>query len=257
MTIMRAKTGLLTSWVLALAALHPVTALAQNSSVDPQAARIMQRMTEYVGSLQTFGLVTASTVEVVLVNGQKIQLDSGTHLTVQRPNKLRAERVGDVISQALYYDGEHLTLVNPDEGYYATVPAPGTIDAMLDFARDTLDVVAPAGDLVMNDSYARLMADVTSGFVVGKSIVNGVRCDHLAFRSLDVDWQIWIEDGAKPVPRKYIITTLDVPGSPQFDVQMNSWTTAPDVSAKQFEFAPPPGAKRIEFMPLERTGSNP
>jgi hypothetical protein len=257
MTIMRTRTGPATSWVLALASLLPVAALGQSSSVDPEAARIMKRMTEYVGSLQKFGLVTVSTMEVVLVNGQKIQFDSGTRLTVQRPNKLRAERIGDVISQSFYYDGGHLTLVNPEDGYYATVPAPGTIDAMLDFARDSLDVVAPAGDLVMKDSYARLMADVTSGFVVGKSIVGGVRCDHLAFRSLDLDWQVWIEDGAKPLPRKYVITTLDVAGSPQFEIQMNDWTTAPDVSGKQFEFAPPPGAKRIEFMPRGQTGSNP
>ncbi len=257
MTIMRTTTGPVTSWVLALASLLPVAALAQSPSVDPEAARIMKRMTEYVGSLQTFGLVTESTMEVVLVNGQKIQFDSGTRLTVQRPNKLRADRIGDVISQSLYYDGGQLTLLSPDEGYYATVPAPGTIDAMLDFARDSLDVIAPAGDLLMKDSYARLMMDVTSGFVVGKSIVGGVRCDHLAFRSADVDWQIWIEDGARPLPRKYIITTLDVPGSPQFDVQMNNWTTAPDVSTKQFEFAPPPGVTRIEFMPLGSNGSNP
>ncbi len=257
MTIMRKRTGPATSWVLALASLLPVASLAQSPGVDPEAARMMKRMTEYVGSLQKFGLVTASTMEVVLVNGQKIQLDSGTHLTVQRPNKLRAERIGDVISQSFYYDGDHLTLFNPEDGLYATVPAPGTIDAMLDFARDSLDVVAPAGDLVMQDSYARLMADVTSGFVVGKSIVGGVRCDHLAFRSLDVDWQIWIEDGAKPLPRKYVITTLDVAGSPQFEIRMNDWTTAPDVSAKQFEFAPPPGARRIEFMPRGQTGSNP
>ena len=48
---------------------------------------------------------TASSIEVVLVNGQKIEFDSGARLTVKRPNKLRAERVGDVISQSLYYDG--------------------------------------------------------------------------------------------------------------------------------------------------------
>ena len=239
----------MTSWVLALASLLPVATLAQSSSVEPEAARIMQRMTEYVGSLQTLELVTASTMEVVLVNGQKLQFDSGTRLTMQRPNKLRAERIGDVISQSLYYDGANLTLVSPDDGYYATVPAPGTIDAMLDFARDSLDVVAPAGDLLMKDSYARLMMDVTSGFVVGKSMVGGVRCDHLAFRSAGVDWQIWIEDGARPLPRKYIITTVDVAGSPQFDVQMTDWNTAPDVKSKQFEFARSPGMTRIEFLP--------
>ena len=131
------------------------------------------------------------------------------------------------------------------------MPAPDTIDAALDFARDTLDVVAPAGDLMMKDSYRRLMSDVTSGFVVGKSIVGGVRCDHLAFRSRNVDWQIWIDEGDKPLPRKYVITSLDVVGQPQFEVLMSNWTTAPDVTAKRFEFVPPLGARKTEFKPQD------
>ena len=72
---------------------------------------------------------------------------------MQRPNKLHASRVGDVISQSFYYDGRTLTLFNPDDGVYATVAAPGTLDAMIDFARDSLDVIAPAGDLITMDAY--------------------------------------------------------------------------------------------------------
>ena len=62
------------------------------------------------------------------------------------------------------------------------------------------------------------MADTTAGFVVGKSTIDGVRCDHLAFRGYGVDWQIWIEDGARALPRKYVISTVDVVGAPQFEV---------------------------------------
>jgi len=33
-------------------------------------------------------------------------------------------------------------------------------------------------------------------------VVEGVRCDNLAFRAPNVDWQIWIQEGPEPLPRK-------------------------------------------------------
>lgn len=240
---------------LAVAWLAAAPVQAQGPDVDPEAARILKRMTDYVGGLQQFGLDTSNTVEVVLHSGQKIQFTSAAKAILQRPNKLHASRVGDVVSQSFYYDGRTLTLVNPDDGVYATVAAPDTLDAMIDFARDSLDVIAPAGDLITADAYTRLMEDTSSGFVVGKSFVDGVRCDHLAFRGYGVDWQIWIEDGARPLPRKYVVTTLALGGAPQFEISMRNWTLTPDVGARQFEFTPPPGARQIEFLPVRNAGA--
>ena len=248
-------------WGAALAALSlvalvaPTPASAQVSDIEPEAGRLLKRMTDYVGGLPQFGLDTSQSIEVVLVSGQKIQFTSAARMVLQRPNKLFAERVGDVVSQSFFFDGKSLTLFNPDDGFFATVPAPGTIDAMLDFARDSLDVIAPAGDLITTDAYARLMAGTTAGFVVGKSTIDGVRCDHLAFRGYGVDWQIWIEDGARPLPRKYVISTVDVVGAPQFEVMMRNWTTSPDVSPKQFQFTPPPGATEVKFLPVDNAGA--
>jgi hypothetical protein len=242
---------------ISLAFLPPTAALAQAAGVDPDAAKILRRMTDYVGQLQRFSVDTASTLEVVLVSGQKLQFTSAARTTLQRPNKIRSERIGDVVSQTFYFDGRTLTIFNPGDGYYATVPAPNTIDAAVDFARDSLDVIAPAGDLVTMDAYDRLMADTTAGFVVGQSIVGGVRCDHLAFRSGVVDWQIWIEVGDKPLPRKYVITSLDVDQAPQFELMMSNWSTEPVFTAEHFQFTPPPGAKAIEFLAVGTAGATP
>jgi len=240
-----------------LALMLPGTARAQAAGVDPDAAKILKRMTDYVGTLQRFSVDTSNTLEVVLVSGQKIQFTSASRNTVQRPNKLRSERIGDLISQSFYYDGRTFTIFNPGDGYYVTVPAPNTIDAMVDFARDSLDVIAPAGDLITMDAFDRLTDDATSGFVVGKSVVGGVRCDHLAFRSGVVDWQIWIEDGDKPLPRKYVITSLDVDQAPQFEQLLSNWSLDPAVEARYFEFTPPPGVKAIEFLPVGTAGAKP
>ena len=241
--------------LLALSALAPIQVQPKAPLWIRKPPGSLKRMTDYIGALKQFGAETEQVFEVVLVSGQKLQFSSASRIVVQRPNKLRAERVGDIISQSFYYDGRVLTLSNPNEGYYATVPAPPAIDAMLDFARDKYDVIAPAGDLISDNAYARLMEDTTAGFVVGKSVIGGVRCDQLAFRGLGLDWQVWIEDGDKPFPRKYVITTLDVAGAPQYEVVMNNWTTSPDVSAKQFEFTPPAGATKIEFLPAGTKGA--
>lgn len=239
-------------------ALAPLaTAGAQPAGVDPEAARLLKRMTDFVGSQRQFSLETVNTVEVVLDTGQKLQFTGGARTTVQRPDKLHSERVGDVMRQGFYYDGRSLTLVNPDDNFYATVPAPPTVDAMLDFAREQLDIVAPAADLITTDAYARLMSDARSGFVVGKSYAGGVRCDHLAFRGYDVDWQVWIEDGDRPVPRRFVITTVDMEQAPQAEVLVTLWDSAPKVGAGLFEYSPPAGAQRIEFVMLDGTGEQP
>lgn len=242
---------------IALVFMLPSAARAQAAGVDPDAAKVLRRMTDYVGQIQRFSVDTASTLEVVLASGQKLQFTSAARTTLQRPNKLRSERNGDVISQSFYFDGRTLTIFNPGDGYYATVPAPPTIDAMVDFARDSLDVIAPAGDLVTMDAYDRLMADTTAGFVVGQSIVGGVRCDHLAFRGGVVDWQIWIEAGDTPLPRRYVITSIDVDQAPQFELMMSNWSTDPVFTADHFQFTPPPGAKAIEFLPVGTAGATP
>jgi len=161
---------------------------------------------------------------------------------------LRAERTGDLVDQVIYYDGRSLTLYNPSDNYYATVPVPDNLDAMLDYAREELDIIAPASDLLYTHAYEIMMQDVTSGFVVGKGVVDGVRCDHLAFRAPHVDWQIWIEEGARPLPRKLVITTRDKLNAPQFTVVTSNWNLAPKFTDETFSFKPPKCPKKVDFL---------
>jgi len=227
-------------------------AMAQPAGIDPEAEKLLKASMTYLAAQKRFGVTVRTTIEAVLKTGQKLQFDNTGSLLVQRPNKLRAERRGELVDQVFYYDGKSLTLYNPGQKYYATVDAPGTLEAMMDFARNKLDVIAPAGDLIYANAYELLMQDATSGFVVGESVIEGARCDHLAFRNPDVDWQIWIQQGRQPLPRKFVITTRDVAGSPEFAIVMTKWDLAPKLSDRTFAFAPPKGAKKVDFLPLEQ-----
>lgn len=223
---------------------------AQPSGIEPQAEKLLKRMSDYLASRQQFTLKAESMLEAVLTNGQKLQYDSPATLMVSRPNKLRAHRKGDIANQEFFYDGKSLTLYNPRENLYATTAAPATLDETLDFAREKLDIIAPAAELLYKNAAEKMLKESTSGFVVGQSIVGSVKCTHLAFRGAEVDWQIWIEEGSKPLPRKFMITTKQVSGAPQFTVLIRNWDVAAKLADGEFNFTPPKGAKKIEFLQL-------
>lgn len=223
---------------------------APPAGVDPEADRVLRAMTSHVAGLKQFSAKTENTIEAVTTDGQKIQFTAPANVTVSRPNKLFAERRGDIVDQAFYYDGKSLTLYNPGTKHFATVPAPATIDEMLDLARTKLDIIAPGSDLLDTRAYERLMADATSGDYLGVAVVGGHRCHHLAYRAGVVDWQLWVREGNQPLPCKYVITSTDVAGAPQFTVEVTSWDSAPKVAASLFDFVPPADAKKIEFLPV-------
>lgn len=242
--------------LVALAVAAAPTAQVQGAGVEQAAERLLRRMTDHMAALQQFSVETQNTLEAVLASGQKIQFVVNASVMLRRPNKLRAERMGDLVSQEVFYDGKALTLYNPADKVYATVAAPDTVEGMLDFARDRLDIVAPAGDFLYRNAFDLLMQVTTSGFVVGKAMIGGVKCDHLAFRGPEVDWQVWIADGNQPLPRRYVVTTRDPASHPEFTAVMTNWNVAPNLTDARFSFARPAGAKAIDFLTRE-AGSAP
>jgi len=239
-----------------VAATFAQAAQAQPAGVDPEARRIFKAATDYLAAQKRFSVETSSTFEGVLASGQKLEFDDGVRLRVQRPDRLRAERSSGLVTQVFQYDGKAFTLHERNSKVWATLAAPPTIDEMLDFAERRLDLVAPGGDLLYSNSYDLMMRDVESGFVVGKAVIEGARCDHLAFRKPDVDFQIWIQEGAHPLPRKLVITARDVPGAPEFSVTMRAWDLAPKFAPGTFTFTAPKGAKQIEFLPAPGAPAN-
>jgi hypothetical protein len=94
------------------------------------------------------------------------------------------------------------------------------------------------------------MENVETGIYVGQPVVQGVPTHHLAFTQKNIDWQLWIEDGANPVPVKAVITYKNVTSSPQFTVWLSNWNFAPRLADSLFEFLPPEGAHQVEIEPI-------
>ena len=237
--------------ILALSATVSTEVRAQAPAVDPAAVQILQRMTDYLGSLKQFSVHTQNTLEDVLDSGHRVDFDVSASVIISRPNKLRAERRGDLIDQIFYYDGKTLTLYNPSDKVYATEPAPGTIEELLDFARESLGLIVPVSDLVYRNAFLLLMQDINFAKVVEKAVIDGVKCDHLVFSRPGVDFQVWVAADGRPLPYKYVVTDTGTPALLSVTTVMSNWNVAPAVADSRFAFVPPQGVKRITFMPLE------
>jgi hypothetical protein len=160
----------------------------------------------------------------------------------------RVKRTGGYRDVDIVFDGKLLTVNNKDDKDYAQIETTGTTEELIDVLRDKHGVVAPGADLLLANVFNVMMADVVDAAVIGKGVIDGVECDHLAFRNLDTDWQIWIETGAKPIPRKYVITSKGVAEAPQYTLRIKDWKT--DVSADAFAFQPDPTFKKITLGEL-------
>jgi hypothetical protein len=237
------------------AAIRPAPATTQGeqqtaNKVDFDADAVLRSMSDHLGSLQSFSFSADHTIDFVLESGEKRQAVASSTVSVQRPNKLRSDRRGEHADLSFIYDGRTATIYGKRNNMYAQADAPDTIDEMIDFAREKLDIDAPAADLLYSKSYPILMEDVVSGTIVGPAIIDDKPCTHLAFRGNNVDWQLWIQDGGTPLPLRYVITTKDVKSEPQLIVQIHDWNTAPSLAPELFTFAPPAGAQKIEFYGL-------
>jgi hypothetical protein len=108
-------------------------------------------------------------------------------------------------------------------------------------------MVIPLADFVYEDVYARLMESVQRGVYLGIHRVGDVPCHHLSFEQESIDWQLWIDAGEKPLPRKLVIAYKTEDEVPQYAVTIGKWNLNPDVPEELFKFEPPEGAERFEF----------
>ena len=82
---------------------------------------------------------------------------------------------------------------------------------------------------------------------MGLGTVRGTRCHHVVVLQDHLDFQLWIEDGDRLLPRKLVVTYHTLPKSPQYTAVMTKWNLRANLPERRFEFEPPNLASRIPF----------
>jgi hypothetical protein len=213
---------------------------------EAQAKTLFKAMSDYLAAQKVMSMEIDSILEVVTKDGQKLALASSGTLTLNRPDKIHVTRKGGFADIEFVFDGKTATLLAKHANAYAQAEVPGTIDHLIDELRDKYKRPVPAADLLMSSPYNQLMPLVVSTKDLGSGVIRGIECDHLAFRTEEVDWQIWIAQGARPYPCRYVITSNKVTGSPQYTIDVRSWKTGGQVARDKFSLQIPKGAKKMD-----------
>jgi hypothetical protein len=236
--------------VAVLAATVSWTTTGAQAQKTDEAAQILKSMSDYVASQKNISLTYDSDVEVITSEVEKIQCASSGKVLLSRPDKVRVTRTGGYTDVEMVFDGKTVSAVGKNINAYTQLESAGSIDQLIAKLRGMNLIVAPGADLLGSRIFDDLMGDVIVAKHIGRGVIDGVECEHIAFRNLDIDWQLWVEVGDRPIPRKYVITSKGVGAAPQYTLRIKEWKTDAPIAADAFTFTPPQGANKVALDAL-------
>ena len=234
-----------------LGAAAPASAQADAAgapAIEPEAVAALTRMGRFLQGLKTFSVKGTASTEEVLPQGLKVRHDTWSTMDVVRPDPVRAEQTSDRRHRQIVYDGKTFTVYSKSSGYYAQAPESATVQELAGKLEGEYAVELPLLDLFAWADEQGRRPPLQLARVVGLSTIAGVACDQYAFRQDGIDWQVWIQRGAQPLPRRLVVTSMRNEARPQYTADYE-WAVNPQIAATAFSFTPPAGAISV---PLAR-----
>lgn len=215
------------------------------AEVEPRAAQILRAAGDTLAQAHSFR-VKAEVQDGRVDRSGAPKPPRTVEVQIRRPDRMNTQVRSEAINRDIYYDGQTLTLYNRNRNLYGTAAVPGTLDETIDYVEERLGVTVPLGDMMVSDPYDSVMANVQTGRYAGQEQMLGVITHHLAFTQESIDWDIWIEDGPRPLIRKLVITYKHEPKAPQYIAILRDWELNPALADRVFIFQPPQGAQKID-----------
>ena len=215
--------------------------------IEPRVQELMRRMSDRLGQVSALALEAEEVYDDVPADRPRTQLTSVRRVAMRRPDRLVSDAAGDASNRALWYDGRTASSLDREQNVWTSGAVPPTVDGALDWVFDQTGTVIPLADFLYANVYDRMMGQVQRGVYLGVHEAAGVPCHHLSFEQATIDWQIWIDAGPEPLPRKLVIAYKTEDEVPQYSVTIRKWNVKADLPEALFRFVPPSGAKRVEI----------
>ncbi|WP_432724066.1 DUF2092 domain-containing protein [Jeongeupia wiesaeckerbachi] len=211
---------------------------------ETRAIDALQRMSKNLRSLERFEVTAHSDIDRLDDAGQLIKFSNDVTYKIALPNRLYASIVNGRADREMFYDGQQFTLYGKKLNYYATVKAPATVGELVATLDDKYGIELPLADLFLWGTDQAPVSDIQAARYVGASIFGKQVCDQYAYRQGDVDWQLWISRGDKPLPCKLAIVDSSDAARPQA-VMSYQWRPDARLAASTFKFTAPKNAHPI------------
>jgi hypothetical protein len=230
-----------------------VVAYAVNpaSAEESEAKAVFKTMSDFLTAQQSVSVSYDATLEIVTSDMMKVGLASSGSLSFSRPDKIRMTRTGGIADVEMVYDGKTLSAYGKNLNVFGKLQLEGTVDTVIATLRDEFGLELPAADLLSSNPYEVMMENVIDVRALGEGMIRGQMCDHLAFRTADVDWQIWVAQGDKPFPCRFTITSKMTALAPSYSIEFSGWKSGSEVAADDFKLKPAADAREVAIVELK------
>ncbi|MCI0482018.1 MAG: DUF2092 domain-containing protein, partial [Candidatus Dadabacteria bacterium] len=207
--------------------------------VDPESLSDFVESLEFLSKAGSFSFTAETEYDALQGNGQKIEFGGTKKVTVVRPDKVYADiEERDGTKKVFVFDGKDIYFSDLERNVYASVPRPGDINQAIDYFTEDLQMPFQLGQLISSDVSEMVKKEIYAGGFVDQATINGVLCDHLAFRTENIDLQVWIASEGDPLIMRFVIDYKNAPGEPQFRAMFKDWNFKPELSDSLFVFKP-------------------
>lgn len=211
-----------------------------------QAKTLLKAMSDYMTSQKTISFDYDSNLEIVSSGGQKLGMASSGTIALVRPDKIRATRVGGFADVELIFDGKQISFVDKENKRFARAEFTGSIESLVDVLRTKHHRPLPAADLILPNYFEKMMPLFTDVKDLGSGVIRGEECDHFAFRTKDVDLQLWITQGEKPHPCRVTIISKKIATAPEYTVDVRNFKSGTEAVPGDFTFKAPEGFREVQ-----------
>ena len=218
------------SFVVVSATILPSPSFAE----EGDAKALFKAMSDYIVAQKELSFSYDANLEIVTADMMKVGFASSGTVALVRPDKIRLTRTGGFADVDMAYDGKVLSVLGKKLNVFASAEMQGSIDDLIDTLRFEYGAEAPAADLLSANPYEAMMSNVTSALDLGSGVIRGQMCDHLAFRTAEVDWQIWIAQGDRPYPCRFEITSKLTALAPSYRIDVSDWKAEAGVAGSSF-----------------------
>jgi hypothetical protein len=219
------------------------------TTVEPAALEVLKAMGDFLRSSRALSFTARGFREELATTGQPVAFFRTVRVLLQRPDRARIDLRGDISNVSLWYDGKTVTLLDPLRKAFGGTPAPPTVDETLAFLSERFGTVFTLSAFLVANPFPVMSEGLRTAFVVGEARVDSVLCDQLAFTEEKVDWQLWVQRGRSPLPRRIAVSFKTLPGAPREYLELSEWRLGASIPPTEFTFTAPPGSFHAEMIP--------
>jgi hypothetical protein len=156
---------------------------AEEAPMDSEALDDLNLMADTLAQAQGFSVTIRAGFDVVQDNGQKITFGERRQVTLSRPDRLRIEaEESDGKKTLVTYDGQAITVFNPEDNVYGQVEKAGSVDDVIRYVVQDLDIRLPLALLLVTTLPEELDQRLEAIDYVERDTLTTVPTDHLAGR---------------------------------------------------------------------------